>query len=231
LGCDDGGVNSPNSDRVGACVVACVSVVVNSGNEGVGGEPSGAQELGGPPSVAQPPPAGEAGGVVTDGVVRACQALEPPEVPHLLAPLPVCIARGEAAGDFSGDAPNSPVHDALRFNHFTPNPSAPSAATPLSPPSPARGAASCCAAVVFCVSCGVECGDGEASYGKCQGCADIAFHSYVAAHCPHLGAHSSNSSPPIGGTATLAVRFDSGQSLPKRSRVAPPPHRKAGPPN
>jgi hypothetical protein len=211
---DEVGLNSSNSDRVSACAAACDSVFVNLGIEGEGGEPSGSQELGGPPSVALPPTAGEAGGVVTDGVVRACQALESPEVPHLLVPIP-----------------DSPVHDALRFNHFTPNPSAPSASTPLSPPSPALGAASCCAAVVFCVICGVECGDGEASYGKCQGCADDAFHNFVAAHCPHLGEQSSNSSPPIGGTATSAVRFVTGQSLPKRLRVAPPPHRKAGPPN
>ena len=161
--------------------------------------------------VTQSPTAGGAGGVVTDGVVRACHAPVAPEVPHLPAPDPVCNARG--------DLSNSPLHSALRFNHFTPNPSAPSAPSPaVSPPSPALGAASC-AAVVFCVVCGIECGDGEASYGKCGGCADEFFNAFVAAHRPHLGERTS------------AANLVDGQSLPKRLRVAPPPHRKAGPPN
>ena len=160
---------------------------------------------------------------MTDGVVRACQALESPEVPHLLVPDPDCMARG----DFSGDVPNSPVHSALRFNHFTPNPSAPSA--PDSPPSLLRPIGeSSCAAVVFCIACGDECGpEVQTSYGKCQRCLDLAFLSFARLHCPTL-VEQYNSSPSIEGAATLA---DSGPASPKRLRVASPPHRKAGPPN
>ena len=178
----------------------------NSGNGGEGGEPSGSQELGGPPLVTQSPTAGGAGGVVTDGEVRACQAPVTPVVPHLPSPDPVCNARG--------DLSNSPLHPALRFNHFTPNPSAPSqlSASPSTPPSlHVHGGASACAAVVFCIVCGDECGpEVETSYGKCQRCLDSAFHAFSRTHCPSLVAQW-NSSPSLEGAAALAAGAPSGK--------------------
>ena len=222
-------MNSKNSD----CVVASVSVSVESGNGGEGGGPSGSQELGGPPSVTQPPTAGVAVGVVADGVVRACQALESPEVPHLPVPSP----GGAARGAFLSDVPNSPLHSALQFNHFTPNPSAPSPQSPsfaLPPPSHVHVGVSYCASVVFCFSSGAECGpEVETSYGKCQRCLDISFHTFARTHCPTRVAQY-NSSPSFEGTAALAdpaLRDETGQPLPKRPRVASPPRRKAGPPS
>ena len=233
---------------------ATASVFVLTGPGGEGGGPSGSQVLGGPPSATQPPSAGVAEGVVTDGVVRACQAFESPEVPHLPVPGPDGTARG-----VFWVVPNSPLHAALRFNHFTPNPSAPSQSSALSfspsasPPSPPLHA--CCAAAVLCSVCGDECGP-DAQYGKCQNCLDAAFHAYAARRAPVLVQHyvnsspsnegmvastvcsatlASNSSPSIEGTAALVVASSfsyssTGQSSPKRLRVEPPPHRKAGPP-
>ena len=150
----------------------------------------------------------------------------------------------------NGDVSNSPLPELLRFNHFTPNPSAPDFSP--SPPSISLvdgvSSQACCASVVFCSVCGDECGP-DAQYGKCQNCLDAAFHGFAARHAPALVQHfcnsspsnegtvastvlsatsaSFNSSPSIEGTAALAV---AGQSSPKRLRVASPPHRKAGPP-
>ena len=209
-----------------------MSVPVVSGNGGEGGGPSGSQMLGGLPSVTQPPTAGVAGGVVTDVGVRACQALESPEVPHLPVPEPDCTARG-----VFWVVPNSPLHSALRFNHFTPNPSAPSPSAPspsaASPPSPLNSQ-TCSAAAVFCVVCGAECGAGEQSYGKCQDCLDAAFHAFAAVHTPNLVQHFLNSSPSLEGTVALtdnsATSASSRPISPKRARRLSPPHRKAGPP-
>ena len=176
---------------------------------GEGGEPNGSQALGGPPSVAQPPTAGVAVGVVADGVVRACQVLESPVVPHLPVPEHDCISRGGlfATGvENSMNAPISPLHVALEFDTLTPNPSAPSQ--------------SLCAAVVFCAVCGVECGP-DSQFGKCGSCLDAAFNSFAALHVPELVPHFRNSIPAeaLGGPPSA-----------KRARRLSPPHRKAGPP-
>ena len=131
--------------------------------------------------------------------------------------------------------PNSPLHGAFNFSHLTPNPSAPfgspSPQSPsLPPPLHVHGGASSCAAVAFCTICGEECGpEVETSYGKCQRCLDMAFHAFARTHCPTLVAQC-NSSPSIEGTAALAVpAVRAGEPLPKRARVAIPPHRKARP--
>ena len=162
--------------------------------------------------VTQSPTAGGAGGVVTDGEVRANQAPVTPEVPHLLAPDPVCNVRG--------DLSNSPLHSALRFNHFTPNPSAPSQPSASPPPLHVHGGMSACAAVVFCCVCGLECGP-DMQFGKCGSCLDAAFHAYAALHVPELVPHSRNSS---------ASASSDGPRSAKRARRLSPPHRKAGPP-
>ena len=122
------------------------------------------------------------------------------------------------------------MHGALEFSHLTPNPSAPVGSPSSQPPSSppplhVHGGMSSCAAVVFCRSCGDECGpEVETSYGKCQRCLDSAFHAFARNHCPTLVAQC-NSSPSLEGAAALAV----GEPLPKRARVAIPPHRKARP--
>ena len=214
---------------------------VKSGNGGEGGEPSGSQELGGPPSVAQSPTAGEAVGVVVDGVVRACQAPRYPEVPHLPDSALDCTR---------GDISNSPLHPVLQFNHFTPNPSAPSPSPPSQldspPPLHVQGGMSSCAAVVFCLSCGAECGP-DMQFNKCGSCLEAAFHAFAALHVPDLVRHYRNSSPSIEGPAvsagigsscpsscdvsTSASASSGGPFLAERARRLSPPHRKAGPPN
>ena len=168
---------------------------------------------------------------MADGVVRACQVLEAPVVPHLPVPVHGCMSRGgfsAARVGNSDDAPSSPLHGALEFNTLTPNPSQPSGSPPTLH---VHGA---CAAVVLCCVCGVECGP-DMQYGKCGSCLDAAFNAFTELHVPNLALHYRNSSPAFEGTVASTVNSATLASScvppsPKRARRHSPPHRKAGPP-
>ena len=76
-------------------------------------------------------------------------------------------------GRLRGDISSSPLPAALRFNHFSPNPSAPFPPSSLSQADPQS-----------CISCNkvFTPRGGENCYGKCDDCLESAFHSFVHLH-------------------------------------------------
>jgi hypothetical protein len=88
---------------------------------------------------------------------------------------------GNVDGLFRGDLPSSPLPHALRFNYFTPNPSAPS---PPSPNSNTFASLNSDEEGRRCISCNLffTPRGGENCYGKCEACLNVTFHNFVRVH-------------------------------------------------